>query len=334
MTSLILRNEWALGDTVCLSALVRDVHRAHPGKYQLWMEGHYRNVFWRNNPHAAPVKPGVQGRLIKLEYLNGIRAAGRGEKVHFLSWFHKSFAAVTGITVPVTEPKGDIHLSAEERKAAVPGRYWVVVAGGKKDMTAKVWAAAYWQQTVDALTRHGLRFVQAGAQFRDHFHPLLGGVDQRVGKTNSEREFFSLIHNAEGVICGITSAMHVAAAFDKPCVVIAGGREEPWWEAYTNAYFPHSFGPVCSQVRVPHRFLHTMGVLDCGVGNLTKGCWRDRAVPIEQADHTNPEKIRRLCKKPATVAAQSLPKCMAMITPAHAVEAVLSYYEDGTLPPP
>lgn len=335
MHTLVIHNSWALGDTVCLSALARDIQRAYPGQYRLLMSGHYSGVAWANNPHAEKAPPDPKGQLVRVEYHSGIiKCNNGGPKKHFLSWFHHSFEQATGLKVPVTEPKGDLHLSADELKVRPEGRYWVVVAGGKQDMTAKVWAAPYWQQAVDMLARQGVRCVQAGGDFNRHFHPKLDRVEQWVGKTRSERDFFALIANAEGVVCGVTAAMHIAAVFDKPCVVIAGGREAPWWEAYTNCYFPDSFGDKCSHVKVEHTYLHTIGRLDCGVGNLDRGCWRDRTVPLEQADHVNPTNKRRLCKKPVSVGHQAVPACMKLITPDIVVEAVMSYYERGILPRP
>lgn len=334
MQTLVIHNNWALGDSVCLSALFRDIQRAYPGKYRLYASGTYKNVFWRNNPHVekCPDDPGP-ARLVQVKYGEGIVAANNGLKIHFLSWFHRSFQQATGIKVPVTEPKGDIHLSPQEKDNRPEGRYWVVVAGGKMDMTAKVWSVQYWQQTVDTLARLGVRVVQAGGTFNKHFQPTLNGVEQWVGKTQNERDFFSLIHGAEGVICGVTAAMHIAAVFDKPCVVIAGGREAPWWEGYTNCFHDTAFGKQCAPVKVEHTYLHTIGLLDCGVGNLNKGCWKDRTVPVEQADFVDPKKKRQLCAKPVEVGHQMVPACLKMITPDHVVEAVMNYYEKGILPP-
>lgn len=295
------------------------------------MAGHYKNVFWRNNPYVTVATDNPKGQLIRLSYTEGIRAAGQGLKKHFLSWFHYSFEQQTSLKVPVTEPKGVVCLSAEELKQRPDGRYWLIVAGGKSDMTAKIWSAAYWQQTVDKLASYGIRCVQAGGTYDRHYHPTLSRVEQYVGKTQNERTFFSLIAGAEGVICGITAAMHLAAVFDKPCVVIAGGREEPWWEHYTGF---ETFGPKCKPVAVPHKFLHTVGQLDCGVGNLVKGCWRDRTVAIEQLDNSDPKRRDRLCKRPVTVMNQAVPECLSMITPDQVVSAVMEYVEDGTIPAP
>jgi hypothetical protein len=326
--TLIIHNQWAIGDVVCLSALVRDLQLAYPNTYDVQISGHYRNVFWRNSPYAtvAPEKP--TGQLVKLDYQDGIAESNAGRRVHFLTWFHESIRRKLGICVPVTLPKGDIHLTAEERRPTVNGPYWLVFAGGKKDMTAKVWSASYWQRTVDELLRQGIRCVQAGGDFADHFNPTLTNVENMVAKTRDQRAFFSLVANAEGVICGITSAMHLAAVFDKPCVVIAGGREPWWWESYTNeGQWPAS----CRPVRVPHRFLHTMGRIECGLGNLNRGCWRTRTVAVTLDDVTKPKAKDKLCRRPVTIEQQAVPECLKMIKPDDVVGAVLSYYSDGTL---
>lgn len=321
-----LRHTWALGDTVCVSALVRDLVLSYPDKFRLFISGPYVS-FWKNNPYVSSAKPTAEdisgARLVNLKYEDGIRAASRGERVHFLAWFHRDFQRHTGIAVPVHYPKGDIHLSDEERRPLVGGRYWIVMAGGKNDMTTKWYPEARWQAVVDGLYKAGVRLVQAGANFNRHFNPCLRNVLSAVGATDDIRDLFSLIYHAEGVICGITSGMHIAAAFDKPCVVIAGGREEPWWEAYVNDY--GAFGPNCTPVRVPHRFLHTIDKLHCC---LDRGCWKKKTVRIDPRD-----KEQDLCKEPVRGRGDVLPRCLEMIPPEQVVDEVLSYYRDGTLAP-
>ena len=90
----------------------------------------------------------------------------------------------------------------------MPERFWVLVAGGKYDFTAKWWDPHGWQQVVDHF--HGrITFVQCGEA--GHWHPKLRGVVDLIGKTTL-REFVRLVHFAEGVACGVTLAMHLAAA--------------------------------------------------------------------------------------------------------------------------
>ncbi len=329
MYDIILHNEWALGDTVCLSALVRDIHRAYPGVYDLWMSGHYRS-FWENNPYCKPAPPGCQGQLLHPQYVDGIKAAGRGVKRHFLAYWHEDFEKQTTVHVPVTEPRGDIHLSEREQaNKIIPYRYWLVVAGGKKDMTTKIWPTQRYQEVVNALAARGIRCVQAGADFNYHFHPRLANCESAIGKTDSIRDL-SLISHCEGVLCGITSFMHLAAVFNKPCVVLAGGREDWYWEAYTNnGQWPEG----CAPVTMEHRFLHTVGLLDCSIGNMTKGCWRDRTVPLEATDLIHPRKRDKLCKLPLHDGPIATPTCMTLISVDQVLEAVMSYYERGEIPP-
>jgi len=155
---------------------------------------------------------------------------------HILAWYHYDFSRKTGIHVPVTDPRPDLHMSAEEIKPRIQGRYWVVLTGGKLDLTNKHWHAHRVQQTVNRLKSYGLNFVQCGATHSLHIHPPLDGVLNLIGKTDNVRDFWNIILHSEGVICPVTGAMHIAAAFNKPCVVFGGGREEPWFEAYVDNF--------------------------------------------------------------------------------------------------
>lgn len=324
MAHYTLTNRWALGDTVCISAAVRDFALAYGPKYKLTVTGHYGS-FWKNNPYVTPVAP-PGATFLDVKYDNGMELAKGGEPVHFATWFHREIQRLVGLKVPVTRAGGDIHLSPHERRRLVPDRYWVVVAGGKLDMTAKWWVPTRWQPLVDRLQALGIRCVQAGAHFNQHVHTKLKNCLDLTGATNDVRDLFTLIHGAEGVICGITGPMHIAAAFDKPCVVIAGGREAPAWEAYVNDF--DCFAPA--KVVMPHKFLHTIGLLPCAKAH---GCWKTRTVAIEAADLATKVRRDKLCTEPVRNGQLSVPKCMDLITVDHVVEAVMDYYREGRLPP-
>jgi ADP-heptose:LPS heptosyltransferase len=137
-----------------------------------------------------------------------------------------------------------------------------------------MWSTARFQQVVDRLHGEGVCCVQGGAQLPGHWHPELKNAKSHVG-TADPRGFLRLIYGADGVTCPVSFPMHVAAAFDKPCVVIAGGREPWWWEAYTNTRV-RQFGEECAPVTVPHKFLHSIGQLDCC---QSTGCWKTHVLP-------------------------------------------------------
>jgi ADP-heptose:LPS heptosyltransferase len=171
---LIIRHRYALGDTVLLSGLVRDLHAAYPGRFQIKVDTHFTNVWW-NNPHLSAFDTDARTRVVEVQWGDAIRdhsiAKLKGKedhRRHILAWYHHDFEKKTGIHVPVTVPHADLHLSAEEDGRRVSGRYWVVLSGGKLDMTVKHWHVHRMQQVVDTLLSHGIRCVQVGAAHSSH----------------------------------------------------------------------------------------------------------------------------------------------------------------------
>jgi ADP-heptose:LPS heptosyltransferase len=192
------------------------------------------------------------------------------------------------------------------------GRYWIVFAGGKHDYTAKWWDPASYQRVVDHF-RGRILFVQCGDA--DHWHPRLHGVLDLVGKTDL-RQLVRLVYHADGVLCPVSFGMHLAAAVEtkpgKPrnraCVVVAGGREPPHWEAY-----PH------------HQPISTNGALPCCDNG---GCWKSRCQLVGDGD----EKDQNPCEHPVQITPDlRIPRCMHMITAEDVVRRIEMYYEGGSL---
>ena len=324
MHTLCLRLHQALGDAVCLSAVVRDLKRQHP-QYRLTLDVNWRAV-WAGNPHATlGADPGV--RRVELNYAAGVAASRAGRRVHLIRALCEDLFAKTGVRVEPEEPRGELAPLPGEETSPVAGRYWVVFAGGKLDMTVKHWHAARYQAVVDRLAGLGVRCVQGGAAAAGHVHPPLANVLGAVGRTEDVRDLVRLVRHADGVVCGVTGPMHLAAALGRPCVVVAGGREEPSFYGYVNAHLAEAFGPRCRPVEVEHRVLHTVGLLHC-CGD--RGCWRKRTVVIDAKDVGRPE---RLCLEPVRGGDHPVPKCLDLVEVDHVVEAVMGYYEMGVLPP-
>ena len=322
----IIRYEKQLapGDYVVTSALVRDLKLTYGDRYQIDVETNMGALF-EANPHITKLQKNDSSvEVITLGYKQGMDSSSAGNHHHFLTWPHRDFAAKTKIPVYPLLPRPDLHLTEEEKASSpISGKYWLVFGGGKSDVTIKHWDYDRYQEVVNKLRGKGLRFAQSGATVKGHTHPIMDDVLNLVG-WGYLRELLWQIYHCEGVICPITAAMHIAAAFEKPCVVIAGGREEPWWEAYTNDY--KQFGNECEPVKVEHEYIHTVGTdMDCC---LTRGCWKNKVVKID--------KDLSVCTKLASRAlgAQELPECMGRITVDHVCEAVMSYYENGTLDQP
>ena len=98
--------------------------------------------------------------------------------------------------------------------------------------------------------------------------------------------------------------MHVAAALDKPAVVIAGGREPVQWNAYPKQHY-----------------LHTVGTLPCSSiqGTVGGACWRSRVVPFNDGTDLD----RDTCERPVSTITTPTPECMTLIHSAEVAELVL-----------
>jgi len=203
------------------------------------------------------------------------------------------------------------------------------------DFTAKWWPQERYQAVVDHF-RERVLFVQVGEA--GHHHPPLRGVLDLRGRTDL-RQMVRLMHHAQGVVCPVTFHMHLAAGVEtrdgmpknRPCVVVAGGREPAQWEAY-----PH------------HQYIHVNGALMCCDNG---GCWKARVVPIGDGDEKDrPENLcvnvvhlldrnlgfRRKVQEPVPAHARAgaegreltdfLPRCLDLISAEEVIRRIELYF--------
>lgn len=332
-----LKNGNALGDIVCMTCAVRDMaaerHCVNCGfechwpkvameksvecplcerdslqrKYKVAVETTYP-LAWQNNPYLEESdeydmelqigpKSGVQhSNHSGLHHCESYRI-GIEEKTH------------RGITIQQGELIPDLHLSEyEKQNPLIDGRYWLICMGMRPQFTSKLWPYDRWQQVVNRLQH--ITFVQIGSS--EHYHPPLQGsnVINYIGKTEDKdtgiRDLFRLFYHCDGSAGLVSMHAHIAAAFKKPAVVVAGAREPMRFEAY----------PF-------HRYLANQGSMDC-LGKVANGdekhykgiysCWR---TSIEACPNRDGEYA----------------KCLTMITVDDVVNAIESYYIGGMLKP-
>jgi len=312
---IILRNFYSPGDILMLTAAVRDLHKCYPGRFLTDVRSSSPEL-WENNPYVTPLDdddPKVELIDCKVALINKCNQT----PYHYVHAFIEFLNDRLGIRIKPTAFKGDIHISDLEKSwfsqvHELTGRevpFWIVVAGGKFDVTIKWWDVRRYQRVIDHF-RGKVQFVQVGGE--GHFHPKLDGVIDLRGKTDL-RELVRLVYHSQGVLCGVTCLMHLAAAVEvrggnpphRPCVVVAGGREPMHWEAY-----PH------------HQFIHTIGALPCCKEG---GCWRDRTFPL--GDDNKRDKPENLCVD----VVDGLPRCMDMITSDEVIRRIEMYVDGGVL---
>lgn len=290
---ILLRNmQVMLGDKLMFTPVVRDLKATYPD-WQIAVESASPEI-WNNNPHITKFNnPDGVFQIGPAEVTKGSKTNG----LHFTEAFRVCLEKKLSKPIKQGPFKPDIYLSeAEKDNHIIDGHYWVInIDCGP--FSAKRWPAERFQRVVDKL--HWLTFVQVGLS-KDNTYRLKGAnVIDLVDQTKI-RELFSLVYNAQGCISLISSLMHVAAAFDKPCVVLAGAREPTTFEAYPN-----------------HRYLHRVGCLPCAA---KQACWHNSigACKNKVISNFKPE----------------IAKCMDMIRPKHVIDAIEDYYEGGLLQKP
>lgn len=310
---LILRTNLCPGDTLMLTAALRDLHHSYPARYETDVRTPFP-ALWKNNPYLSPLcESGNNVRILDCHY--PLVNNSNNQSSHFLQGYIEYLNDSLDLNIRLSCFKGTIFLSSTERSMPIvfDGQdlshlegYWIIVAGGKYDYTTKWWSHTRFQKVVDHF-RNTLTFVQVG-NLTD-YHPKLDHAIDLRGKTGL-RDLIRLMYHAKGVLTPVTFMMHLSAAVDpppsptmlkRPCVVVAGGREPPHWEAYPT-----------------HQFIHTVGMLKCC---RSGGCWKARVRALGDGDEKDLQE--NLC----TDVVNDLPNCMNLIRASDVIRRIELYLE-------
>jgi ADP-heptose:LPS heptosyltransferase len=311
----ILKCDFSLGDIVMMTSALRDLHIGHPGRFVTDVRTSCPEL-WQNNPyitHLSEKDPDAEQINCSYPLVNKCNTTPYHCLHGFIEFFNERFQ----LSIKPTAFKGDIHISAQEKTWCSQTRelvqedipFWIVAAGGKYDITIKWWDSKRYQEVIDYF-RGKIQFVQVGDY--GHHHPKLKGVIDLRGKTDL-RQLIRLVYHSQGVLCSVTGLMHLAAAVEtkrgqppnRPCIVIAGGREPVHWEAYPD-----------------HQFIHTNGALPCCTDG---GCWKARTTRLKDGDKCDWH--GHLCVD----VVNGLPHCMDMITSAEVIRRIEMYFSGGVI---
>jgi len=318
----LLHNKFSLGDVVVSTALMRDIKAAYGDSIKVSFRSNTMYDLVAPAPYIDPLDKSLMPQEVSLA--SGRRVAPRlgidistKHPQHYLKAYYQLFEYNTGIHVPITELKPDLHVSTPNPRPDLEnGSYWVVATGGKRDIEAKIWSPTKWGRVFDLAEEE--TFLRVGSLSADSIHHPIehrpNVIDVRSRTTVCQ--LAALIRDCKGVVCGVTSLMHIAAAFDKPCVVIAGAREPWWWEAYTDV--TRRINGHKGPKRLNQTYLHTIGDYECCSHGA---CWRSWVRPKSVKNKLS---TSRLCKD---IVEEDIlqPKCLTAIQPEHIISAMNSY---------
>ena len=327
---IILRSHMLLGDSIQCTPLVRDLKKQFP-LWKIRPETAFQHI-WDNNPHIDEFDGGdIYNVGPKL-----VTQSSKTSGLHFTNGFRMSLEVQLDIPIKQGLLKPELFLSEyEKNKVIIEGHYWVInIDCGP--YAAKRWFDERWQEVVNRLP--WITFVQIGLS-KDNTYRLKGdNVIDYIGKTDDQniglRDLFILVYHSQGCLSLVSSLMHIAAAFEKPCVIPAGSREPVTFEGYQW-----------------HRYLHKTGCLPCA---KTTACWAcskagcfKKWFPFqsdeikqkelgEEAYKTYKDKKQKfnLSKWADDNKRDWRPKCMEIISSNEVVNAIESYYDGEILKKP
>lgn len=290
---VVFRNRQALGDILTMTSAVRDFKKDYPNTrvgvattaMHIWDNNPYIDHSFHDRRHELKIGPGFLTN--KSNTWNN----------HMCNAFRMDIE--NKLSIPITQGpiRPDIWMTKEEyeRPPLIEGPYWVFVYGGEPGWPAKQYHR--WQEVINLL-RDDIQFVQLGVSH--HPYPALNGCINYIGKTEDRntgiRDLFNIFLHAQGSLGLVSMHMHLSAAFNNPCVVLAGAREPAWFTNY--------FG---------HQYIQTNGTMFC---SETKACW---ACKLEG------------CRNKVKYGDKEVPKCVEIIEPEEIAEAVRKYYKGGRL---
>ena len=238
----------AIGDQLCMSAVVRLIDEQYP--YRIVVISSYPEIFY-NNPKVwknISIKrfslyisrvlrffsgPQLENFLFKnnkYSFEEYMRSSGKGlhlVEAHSLHFNH-------GINYNIIQ--NEIHLSKSEikkyaKKFNLPESYSVIQPNSKRSYTPnKQWSMENFQQVVDK--RNDIHWVQVGGQ--NEF--LLDSVEDYRDETTL-RELFYIVSRSQFVFANEGLINHIASAFKVTSYVISSGFSCSSLAKYDNSVF-------------------------------------------------------------------------------------------------
>jgi glycosyltransferase involved in cell wall biosynthesis/ADP-heptose:LPS heptosyltransferase len=305
---VIFHNRQAFGDILTMTCAIRDFKAAFPdtrvGVHTTAMH------IWDNNPHIDHTfrMGSLSANKATVKIGPGFLTNKSGLwDYHMANAFRMDIENKMNLKFTQGAIRPDIWFTQEEydRKPIIDidKPYWIFIYGGEPGWPSKQYHR--WQEVINIL-KDDIQFVQLGV--KGHPYPVLDNVIDFVGRTQDRdtgiRDLFNIFFHAQGSLGLVSMHMHLSAAFNNPCVVLAGGREP--------ASFTQYYG---------HQYIQTNGVLPCVE---TKACWACKLEGCKNlVDPTNESTKGHNTKQ--------IPKCVDIIDPEEIAEGVRKYYKGGRL---
>jgi hypothetical protein len=224
--NFVLQNDWGIGDELLLSAVAREILRAHPGA-GIWIRSRFGFRF-PQYVRQDPIPP--DARAIETIYQNltlyGPVAHSPFPR-HLVQQMLDKFSLDTGLKVKAVDVRPEVELVSGPHERRMD-RTVVLNSRPNPRLPSKDWGIERWVRLTELLNAAGLKIRQVGGKEET----LLPEVEDLRGV--SIRELPDVLARSATVVTVVGLLMHVAEATRTPAVVIYGGREHPAIDGYAD----------------------------------------------------------------------------------------------------
>lgn len=282
----------APGDSLIFTTVLRDLYLNCPSEYEVEVNNYYPEIF-ENNPYITNINDNTVYCYRKIKHVDILSNRRNGD--HYSKIFNTIVSETLGIDIQQNSIFPELYLSGKEKSEEILDRleikkpFWIINSSFKIDIPLKSWIPYRWVELIEELQIRNINLIQTGSN--TEIFEESPNIKSVIGKTENIRDFISLCYHSSGIITHTSFPVHVAAALNKPCVVLNFGRENPWYSCYPN-----------------QQVLHTVGSIDCCSYD---GCFK---------------KQRNECLNP--VGKLNYPLCVNMISVNDVLRSVMKYEQN------
>lgn len=220
---ILFRTHNHIGDCLITTAVVRDFKTQYPN-YLIGVDTAFNEVF-ENNPYIDwSINSSNADKIIKLEYAG---SQSYGNAGHCINGWIKCLNRCLNINIKLSKLKVDLYWKINP---PIYKDYWVINAGYQRLSTVKNLGLHRYQYIVDNLPE--IKFIQIGGNGKNDICRPLERVENLTGQTTL-KDIYSLLSGCNGLLSPPSFAVHMNV-FDKPSLVLNGGREPSILTQYDN----------------------------------------------------------------------------------------------------
>jgi hypothetical protein len=222
LAQYVLQNDWGMGDELLLSAVAREIIRAHPGT-EIWIRSRFG---FRFPKYVRRDPPPQEVRSVETIYQNPTLYGPNAHSPfpgHLVQQMLDKFALDTGLKVKALDLRPELEIPPPEHRMDPSV---ILHSRPNPRLSSKDWGLRRWEKLAELLHAGGVRVRQVGGREE----PLLPKAEDLRGLPANELP--GIFVQSSAVVCVVGLLMHLAEAARTPAVVIYGGREHPAIDGY------------------------------------------------------------------------------------------------------